>query len=514
MHKARARRKDKAAGISPGDLADAAKQISDAESLRRAGKLDKAKRTCTGLLNRMPDYSAAHHTMGLVCADMHNYSQALSHLVRALMHDPDNWKTLTALSGVYLQLGASVMAARTLEQAAALQPGDAGILVTLGEIYRDNREYERAVTAFRMAVDGGAGDAAHYGLGLCLMKLGELPEAATLFEDLVAKGDRSITTLNALSEMAPELLQCDLLSLIDAATPTDDQSQSFFDMAHAFTRAAALAVAGRHAEAWPALVAANTLVAEGVKQDWLDQYEVQNTVLRGARTASVQITTANATEGYPLSLFILGVSRSGKTTAERLIGTLSGVKRGYENPIIEITVKQAFRGVGLPALSKAIELPPGLEPQWREAYLSELVERAGGANVFTNTHPGQIENALRIASVLPNARFLLVKRDRQDTALRIFQKIYRSGNPYAYDVNHIYDHIDWYNEMIDVLAEKAPAIVRVITYEDMVDNPSLVPRTAAELCGLPEPSDTPPAPGDDRNCSAPYDQFIREIREG
>ena len=250
MQKARTHRTNRATGTSPGDQAETAKQLSEAEALRLGGKPDKARRICTGLLNRFPDYPAAHHTMGLVLADMHNYSQALSHLVRAQMHDPDNWKVLTALAGVYLRMGASAMAARTLEQAATLRPGDAGTLITLGEIYRGDREYELAVNAFRKSAAAGGGGAAQYGLGLCLMELGQMEEAAGLFDGLVAKGNRSITTLNALSEMAPDLVKCDLLALIEDAERLPDQSQEFFDMARRFTLAAALDSAGRHQEAW------------------------------------------------------------------------------------------------------------------------------------------------------------------------------------------------------------------------------------------------------------------------
>ena len=107
-----------------------------------------------------------------------------------------------------------------------------------------------------------------------------------------------------------------------------------------------------------------------------------------------------------------------------------------------------------------------------------------------------------------------MKRDLRDAAFRIFLKQYRTGNPYAYDLRHIHDHITWYNRMIDVLAEKAPAITRVITYEEMVADPSSVLKSAADLCGLPDLSATPPVPGDDRGCSAPYAELMLAADRG
>jgi tetratricopeptide (TPR) repeat protein len=506
------RRKQQGNQSPPEGLVETARGLLEAERLRKERKLEKARKICGGLLSRYPGFVGAHHEMGLILADMHNYSQALTHLVQASMHDPDNWKTLTAMSGVYLRLGASVMAARTLERADQLNPGDAGILITLGEIYREDREYELGAETFRKAISAvGTGPAALYGLGLCLLELGEFEEAAQVFERLVASGFRSVTTLNALSEVPARFVSSDLLALIDVAGRMPDQTQDYFDAARRFTRAAALHNAGRHAEAWADLVDANAAIAPSVAQEWSQLAGTQRIILDGARAATIKISAAQATDQYPVSLFILGVSRSGKTVAERLIATLRGVKPGYENPIVERTVQTVFHQAGLPSRQRPIELPPLLDGEWRKVYLAELARRAGDARVFTNTNPGLIESALRIAAVIPNARFILVKRDAADTALRIFMKKYRAGNPYAYDLNHVRSQIDWYHQMIDVLADKAPGVVRVVRYEDIVCEPAALLRATCELCSLPWFPESVPQPADDRGCAAPYRTFMANV---
>ena len=73
-------------------------------------------------------------------------------------------------------------------------------------------------------------------------------------------------------------------------------------------------------------------------------------------------------ESPPRSIFIFGPSRSGKTTLERLIATCDGVKRGYENPILENSVRGAFRTAGLPTRERIIELPPQLDDLFRTFY--------------------------------------------------------------------------------------------------------------------------------------------------
>ena len=190
------------------------------------------------------------------------------------------------------------------------------------------------------------------------------------------------------------------------------------------------------------------------------------------------------------------------------MSVLDGVKRGYENPIVENAVRRAFQTAGLPTKDRIFELPPAFDELCRDFYLEELGERARSAKVFTNTHPGQIPGVLRIAAVLPNARFIFVKRDPDDVGLRIYMKKYRSGNNYAYDIGNIREFIAWYYQMIDVVAERIPNISTVIQYENMIADPAAALESVAELCGLAPPDGPLPQLGDDRGCAEPYREFM------
>src|SRR5262249_48228575 len=149
-------------------------------------------------------------------------------------------------------------------------------------------------------------------------------------------------------------------------------------------------------------------------------------------------------EGPAISLFILGPSRSGKTTMEMLVGTLEGVRRGYENRTVRNAVSLAFETGGLSASSLLENLPPTLHSVCRETYIDELTKRVGPAKVFTNTNPGLIHSADLIAGILPSTRFILVKRDLQDNLLRIYQRKYKRWHLYSYDLVTASDHIVWY----------------------------------------------------------------------
>jgi Flp pilus assembly protein TadD len=80
----------------------ARQKLEAAERMRQRKDLARAQKLCEQILKEHPDYVAALHTPGLVLADRARHSDALPHLVRAEMLNPDDWTTLTALSGVYL----------------------------------------------------------------------------------------------------------------------------------------------------------------------------------------------------------------------------------------------------------------------------------------------------------------------------------------------------------------------------------------------------------------------------
>lgn len=488
------------------------KKLEEAERLRGLKEFARARSICDELLQSYPDYVGALHTLGLILADERDYTRAVSCLHRAAMLNRKDWRILTALSGVYLRLDAPHMAAQVLEQARRYKPDDAGVLVTLGEIYREEREYELAADAFEKArAFDPSLDAARIGLALCCTHLGRSSDVAEIASDLIERGSRSIRAISLLAHLPPSMVNIDVLALLDEAVPAKNQNEEEFQSLVAFSRAAALDKAARHAEAWDNLVAANRIHRLQNQDKYRGSSRRQSEFLAWLRSRTIDAKPlANGKAKHPLSLFILGPSRSGKTTMEYLASLLPGVKRGYENPILENAVRTTFQAEGFLTRDLMIELPPALDDSCRQLYLEELSERAGSAKVFTNTHPGQIIDAARLAAVVPGVRFIFMKRNIDDLTLRIYMKKYGTGNIYAYDIGTIRDYLAWYHNMMDVLASKLPRICRIIHYEEMIADPTRALSTVAELCGLPAPAGPVKTPGDDRGCAQSYAAFIAQ----
>src|SRR5262249_21746798 len=255
--------------------------------------------------------------------------RAFDHLSRAVMLNPRSWKALTALAGVCLELDATDMAALAIEQAGAIKPRDASVLVTLAEIYFKERELERAKEAYRQAV--ALEDelyAAVVGLGKVCEQLGQHAEAVEVYESLIKRGMSTLEVVFAFTTVPSAFVNVDLLAELDKLSRDQTDEREFEEYA-AFVRARALDKAGRHAEAWQHLARANHAIFLARQKDFRSWSEKQSAALTTLQRNPSKAVGDNRDSTQPISLFILGPSRSGKSTMEQLVATLDGVRRGY-----------------------------------------------------------------------------------------------------------------------------------------------------------------------------------------
>jgi hypothetical protein len=87
---------------------------------------------------------------------------------------------------------------------------------------------------------------------------------------------------------------------------------------------------------------------------------------------------------------------------------------------------------------------------------------------------------------------------------------YLSGNAYAYDLETIIDHLEWFDGMIEALAGKIGDRARCVTYEEIVADPAETRRRVAGLCGIEARARKVPDLGDDRSCGEPYRKVFEE----
>jgi Flp pilus assembly protein TadD len=486
-------------------------QLAGAEGLRQQGKLADAERICQKLLHKYPAYVAALHTLGLIQIEQKNFWGALASFVRAAMLNPEDWTILTNLCNVYLALGAEEMAAHALEQAIELQDDEPSIYYSLGQIYENRRDYEAAAEAFERALelDSNHNNANHL-LAQCLIHMGRLDQAADALHKAHKQDPDSASALYHFGQLPNALVKVDVLAALDKISREGRQKDDDFELRAGFAGGVALHNLGRYDEAWARLKQANDRIDAGYKELYAGNQKRTAEALRLAKQRKFKLAKKSSGK-QPLSLFVLGVTRAGKTTMERLVGALPGVRRGYESRIIEDAVNRASQLSGLLTIDQPLQMPNDLNDRFASIYEEKLRKRAGENKVFTNTHPGRISDVSRLAETIPRIRFVFMKRRHDDTVFRILTKHYKSKtNTYAYNTAKAYKHVRWYDEMIDIWAEKLGDKAIIVRYEDMVEDPARELGRVAELCGLDIAGLELPETGDDRDCALPYLKYLSE----
>jgi tetratricopeptide (TPR) repeat protein len=483
-------------------------RLLEAEEARRAGDLGKARSLCEALLTQHPGYVGALQTLGAVHLAKNNSRQALSCFIQAAILCPKDSVNLTNLATCLLKAGGRQLAAQITENAKRLRPDDPEAYCLLAEIYREDREYLLAAECFRKAhaLAAPSADSAH-GLGDCYFQLGLVEEAAKALKTAHGLEPRSISILYSLSQLPTRLCAVDLKTALAEARKTGSQSQDEFETALEFVKAAVLDRSGKYEEAWNHLIVGNRRAGAGHAQLHQRNAAKMAGALEQARNYQKPALPTGGEE-CPISLFILGPSRSGKTCLELLMSHADGVKRGHESRFAETAAKRASQQSGLLTISNPDGLPAALDSRFVEVYIEEIKEFAKNAKIVTDTYPAMISYLGKVARCVPHCRFVFMKRDKNDLALRIFMRHYKAGNHYGYDIKTIGHYISWYKELADRWLDIFPEITTQVQYEDMVAEPRAILERIAKLCGVAASTGPLPDIGDDRGCSKPYQKFI------
>ncbi len=489
--------------------AEAQVKFGEARRLRQQGKTDKAIATCQHILRKNPDYSAALQLLGLLYMDKEDPNLALSCLTRAAMHNPDDHTILTSLAAVYLALDADEMADRTLAHAREIRPNDANTLFALGQVHAKANNPAEAVECFAAVVESNSKHiAARYALASCHAELGHEEQAVRLYESTLQDAEHASHAIWPLSQASKDLLSVDLMQIHDRLSETKIAKNPETRARLCFAKAAVFDRRNQHDEAWLSLTEANRLMETLNAPDHDARREAAGRRLHVA-LGSETVSICKPDTDMPVSLFLLGPSRSGKTTLEMLMSLNAQVQRGFESKIVQSATRAAFQTAGLLASSRLADLPGDLSDRFRDNYRRQLVRLAPSAPVYTNTNPHLVADVGRIAATVPNARFVFFERDTHDTALRMFAKLYKPHtNEYAQRLDEIAAYISWYQEMARAWMSRLPDLSLSLSYEAMVKDPTATIESVCRHCGIGVHDVTGNVVFDDIGCSEPYLQHM------
>lgn len=478
---------------------DARQRLLSVEKNRKAGNLALALSECQALLRQFPDYVGALHNIGLIYSEMGDTKNAIFNFSYAAGLDPQNLPVQLALAKAFSEAGSIEMSLSILKRLEVEFAETPEVLISLGLALNKSQEFEKALIIFDRAIKLNPTDSDPWkGKSFAYLEMGESKEAVSSILNAVQFGDTDMSALSFLSKAPNEIVNFDLMKRLEATDKSTLLKSKAYITGRDFAKADILISQGNVKAGFAVLKEANRIKFEAMADAHRSSVNASS-AFYSALTKAPKLPEYGKTDGStPASIFLFGPTRSGKSSLERLLGIFPSVRRGYESDIVRVVAHKTCARAGMPNRDFAFQIPPAFDDLLRDFYIKELEERTADKRVLTITSPARILDAYHLARIIPNTRFVFIKRDIDDVVYRMFNILYLTGNAHSYNLDAAREHVRLYYQMQDKLAELLPGITMTVNYEDMVQDTVAAVKSVQEFCGIDGNIGKLPDIGDDR----------------
>jgi tetratricopeptide (TPR) repeat protein len=203
--------------------------------LELTSNYEEAAEEFQAAINQNGDIADLHLSLGRNYRVLERYEDAVTEFVRANSLNPTDYMPEYYISRTYASIGDYVKAIQYAEQAVNDNPEYAVLYGNLGTLYYRYKQYNRAIDALRMAIQGGTTENGeiveglpldygtvseyYYIYGLSLAREGECAEALRIAQALgqiVPDDEYAVANAEAMNEMC----QIEAIKPFPTATPT------------------------------------------------------------------------------------------------------------------------------------------------------------------------------------------------------------------------------------------------------------------------------------------------------
>lgn len=496
-----------------------------AASQARQNKLALAVANFKKALSIDPGYAEGHNNLGRTLIDMKQEEAAAGHFRRAVMLAPNMTAALVNLATHLNISNRANIAIRLLERAIEAGTDILPLYLALGNAHTRLKNYAKAEDAFkkaltvkprnqaekkdqrrnealgllaqaqaRMGKDHIALDnfakalaadpksaVATSGLAALLQTLGKFDEADAMFrraltiDPLNGENYRLFVASHKVTADDPILKQ--MLEVYENASLAPPSRQSL-----GFAIAKALEDTKSYDKVFRYLNDANGLARQENPYNIETRYHEVAVVMKAALDYDwAAPPLAGTTDFSPI--FVTGMPRSGTTLVEQIISSHSLVTGAGELGEGPRNVSRLLSGKGnSPTLSS---IPSEVIANLGHIYEASVRDRFPGAERITDK---SIQTYMYIGLMklaLPQARFIVVRRDPRDTLLSIYKnKFPDDTHHYAYDQRDLARYYKTFVDMIAFWRELVPDWFYEVEYEKLVADPGSETPKLIEACGL------------------------------
>jgi tetratricopeptide (TPR) repeat protein len=482
------------------------------------GKKPAAEASIRRALQIDPDYAEAHDNLGKLLVDLKRPDEATSHFTRAVILAPGLPSALVNLALALNRGGNAAAGLVLLDRAQAGGANSAPLHMARGNLLTRLRQYDKAEAAFARAIAAapaplaealallaqaqarqGKDDLAMQNYDRALAAEPDSPiglSGKALLLQTLARFDEAETLFRRCFEVDPlngdnfrQFIASHKTSPGDPLTATmreryDDPRMTATDrMNLGFAIAKALEDVKDYGSVFRYLDEANALMRKAAPWHISQRQREVDQTRAAYQDFDWQDARIEGTSDFA-PIFVTGMPRSGTTLIEQIIATHSQVEGAGE-------VGGEARAGRLLSLGgrqprPLAEVDPAEIAALGHDYTAQIRARFPDARHVTDKSIQTYMNLGLMKLALPNARFIIVRRDPRDTLLSMYKnKFPDDTHLYSYDQKDLALYYKTFVEMIDFWRDRVPDWFYEVEYEALVANPEVEARKLIAACGLP-----------------------------
>lgn len=447
--------------------------LADAERLFAEAQFDKAAQATMAHLRRYPDDPRGIELLGLIAMQLGALGQAekffrialtkgskasdlrrnlasvlnqqerlseSSSMFATLLEEKDHPSLRAILSVILDKLGRTDEAMAIRQQLVNQEPHNPHFHIALGHSLRAAGRVDDAISAYRKAtkIDVECGEA-WWGL-------------ASIKNRVFTQDD-----------------EMDIRQAIALAVDVRNSAPAHFALARA------LHDRGQFAEAFVHYEAGNRQRSETIGYD---ASELTAEVTEIERTVSSQyLGRLNRAVNAPdIPIFIVSLPRSGSTLLEQMLGSHADIEPIGELPYIPAILRSAIEMATQRGKATVPKFIAGMTDAQADALGRDYLQRAQlhrktNRRYFVDKLPHNWSNILFIKRILPQARFIDIRRPAMDCCFSNFTQSFSSAHASAFALGDIAQCYTDYVRLMQHLGRVGPGLVHHISYTQLIDNP-------------------------------------------
>ena len=316
-------------------------------------------------------------------------------------------------------------------------------------------------------------------LGTCAMELGDFDRAREAFDEVLARWPGLGPSWLSLSAL-PNSADANLLERLEAAAPAVAATPPDYRAPWHYAKGAVLDRLGGTDDAFGEFSAGARLIRPTRPYDSVSDTEEADRIASEFTRQAIDSVAAQVTTDSASPIIVTGLPRSGTTLVEQILSAHSQVVGGGEMPFGSILLRE----IGGSSLSNlhAYAAAHGADALTR-LYL-HLGEERFGSGGFVDKGLGNSRALGVLASVLPQAKIIWLRRDPLDCAWSCFRTYFSQGIEWSWSLTDIAAHFAaedrLYAHWRDVLGDR----ILTLSYEELTADPGGQTRRILAHVGL------------------------------